>query len=142
VNIYLAGPLFTAAEIDFNAALAGMIREAGHNVFLPQESENKERRVEEIFRSDINGIDWADVVIANMDGADPDSGTAWECGYAFAKDKTLLLFRTDFRQGGDGSDAPYNLMLAESADKVLDLRNASTEDVASAIVEALAAYKP
>jgi nucleoside 2-deoxyribosyltransferase len=50
-----------------------------------------------------------------MDGADPDSGTAWECGYAFGKGKPVVCYRTDFRISGDSKDAPYNLMLSESA---------------------------
>ena len=32
-------------------------------------------------------IDWADMVVACMDGPDPDSGTAWECGYAHVEGK-------------------------------------------------------
>jgi nucleoside 2-deoxyribosyltransferase len=50
-----------------------------------------------------------------MDGPDPDSGTAWECGYAYAKDKPVVCYRTDFRITGDTEGAPYNLMLSESA---------------------------
>jgi nucleoside 2-deoxyribosyltransferase len=50
-----------------------------------------------------------------MDGADPDSGTAWECGYAYAKGKPIVCYRTDFRITGDAAGAPYNLMLSESA---------------------------
>ena len=45
----------------------------------------------------------------------PDSGTAWECGYAFAKGKPIVCYRTDFRITGDTEGAPYNLMLSESA---------------------------
>jgi nucleoside 2-deoxyribosyltransferase len=52
----------------------------------------------QIFEADVRGIDWADVVVANMDGADPDSGTCWECGYAYRK-KPIVIFRTDFRVG-------------------------------------------
>ncbi len=50
-----------------------------------------------------------------MDGADPDSGTAWECGYAFGKGNPVVCYRTDFRIARDSKDAPYNLMLSESA---------------------------
>jgi nucleoside 2-deoxyribosyltransferase len=82
----------------------------------------------QIFAQDVEGIDWADVVVANMDGPDPDSGTSWECGYAYRK-KPVILFRTDFRAGyklgGDRlqieekNGAPYNLMLTEAASKRL-----------------------
>ena len=58
--------------------------------------------------------------MANMDGPDPDSGTCWECGYAYRK-KPILVYRTDFRSSGDTDTTAYNLMLTESADLVLDL---------------------
>ena len=64
---------------------------------------------------DVAALDWADMVVACMDGPDPDSGTAWECGYAYAKGKPIVCFRTDFRISGDTKGAPYNLMLTESA---------------------------
>jgi nucleoside 2-deoxyribosyltransferase len=50
-----------------------------------------------------------------MDGPDPDSGTAFECGYAYAKGKPIVCYRTDFRVSVDTEGAPYNLMLSESA---------------------------
>jgi nucleoside 2-deoxyribosyltransferase len=40
VRIYFAGPLFSAAERDWNATLAAALRGAGHEVFLPQEQES------------------------------------------------------------------------------------------------------
>ena len=39
MRIYFAGPLFSAAERDWNATLAAELRGAGHEVFLPQEQE-------------------------------------------------------------------------------------------------------
>lgn len=138
LKIYLAGPLFTAAEIEFNLRLAILLRGAGHEVFLPQESEVQHGSAAAIFKSDVAGIDWAEIVVANMDGADPDSGTCWECGYAYGKGMPIVLFRTDFRKAGEGDDAPYNLMLTESAVKVLNLPRASTEAAAKALVAALA----
>src|SRR6266481_4197573 len=125
MRIYLAGPLFSAAERDFNARLAELLRETKHEVWLPQESEQASMSPKQIFDEDVRGIDWAEVVVANMDGADPDSGTCWECGYAYRK-KRIVVFRTDFRVGYEIRDdlhsakerdkAPYNLMLTESAD--------------------------
>ena len=37
MRIYFAGPLFSAAERDWNATLAAALRGAGHEVFLPQD---------------------------------------------------------------------------------------------------------
>jgi nucleoside 2-deoxyribosyltransferase len=136
MKIYLAGPLFTTAEREFNAALARALRACGHEVFVPQESEQGRMTAREIFLSDVRGIDWAEAVVANMDGPDPDSGTSWECGYAYGK-KPVIVFRTDFRVGAEHDGAPYNLMLTESADRRLDLAFTDAASVATRIDEAL-----
>ena len=118
-KLYLAGPLFTLGEQSFNADLARFLKKQGFKVWLPQEHEPRRKKGEgkakAIFRMDVEAIDWADAVIASMDGPDPDSGTAWECGYAFGKGKPVVCYRTDFRISGDTKGAPYNLMLSESA---------------------------
>jgi nucleoside 2-deoxyribosyltransferase len=114
-KIYLAGPLFTIAERDFNAALARFLEGHGFDVWLPQEHEPRRKTAKAIFQLDVEAIDWADLIVACMDGPDPDSGTSWECGYAFAKGKPIVCYRTDFRVSGDVEDTPYNLMLSECA---------------------------
>jgi nucleoside 2-deoxyribosyltransferase len=86
-----------------------------------------------------------------MDGADPDSGTCWECGYAYKK-KWIVLFRTDFRVGyeirddlkgaKDRDQAPYNLMLTESAHVRLDLPFKTVEELAASIDRALNSLPP
>jgi len=114
-KIYLAGPLFSLAEQGFNAELARFLESEGFEVWLPQEHEPRDKTARAIFEMDVAAIDWADMVVACMDGPDPDSGTAWECGYAFAKGKPIVCYRTDFRITGDTEGAPYNLMLSESA---------------------------
>jgi hypothetical protein len=75
------------------------LRAAGHEVFLPQDQEHG-KDAAGIFKTDVGGIDWADALVAIMDGSDPDSGTAWECGYAYGK-KPVVVVRTDFRGAGD-----------------------------------------
>ena len=146
MKIYLAGPLFTVAERDFNARLAALLRKAGHEVFVPQEMEQRSKTAKQVFEGDVAGVDWSDVVLANMDGPDPDSGTCWECGYAFAKQKTIVLFRTDFRSAEEPGMAPFNLMLSASAARCLDLAftdkaklaPADLESVSAGIIRALA----
>jgi nucleoside 2-deoxyribosyltransferase len=138
MRIYLAGPLFTTAEQDFNARLAARLRQLGHEVWLPQEHEQRDKSPREIFAKDVEGIDWAEVVVANMDGPDPDSGTCWECGYAYGK-KAIVLFRTDFRAIGEMGKTSYNLMLTESATTQLDLPFSDIDTIARRIDRALAA---
>ena len=57
MKIYLAGPLFTTAEREFNVRLATLLREADHLVWLPQENEDRELSAREIFEKDVEGID-------------------------------------------------------------------------------------
>ena len=134
MRVYFAGPLFTGAERAWNAAVAAELRAAGHEVFLPQEQEPG-RTAPLIFTTDVRGIDWADCLVAIMDGLDPDSGTSWEVGYAFRR-KPIVLVRTDIRTLA-GSYSHYNAMLAESATIRIHLPEASTIEVAEAIILAL-----
>lgn len=117
MRLYFAAPLFNTAERDFNKMVATHLREMGHEVFLPQETEQRDTTSREIFLGDVRGVDWADVVVANMDGADPDSGTCWECGYAYNK-KPVILYRTDIREEREPF-GPYNLMMHQAATRVL-----------------------
>lgn len=135
MRLYFAGPLFSAAERGWNLELATILRAAGHEVFLPQEQEPG-KPASRIFATDVGGIDWAEALVAIMDGPDPDAGTAWECGYAFGK-KPIVLVRTDMRVQA-ANDAPYNAMLTGSADICLDLPLASMAEVKRAVLDALA----
>ena len=136
MKIYLAGPLFNAAEREFNKRLADLLRKEGHEVWLPQEYEQREQAASVVFSKDVEGIDWAEVVVANMDGPDPDSGTCWECGYAYRK-KPVIVFRTDFRAGDEPGKAPYNLMLTESATDSVHHALASTTTIAQELSRTL-----
>src|ERR1700730_13593354 len=135
MRIYLAGPLFTTAERDFNAALAAGLRALGHEVWVPQESEQQQTTAKAIFDSDVRGIDWCEVVVACMDGADPDSGTCWEVGSVWRR-KTPVLYRTDIRSESLPL-APYNLMLHQAADRILDCRWVSVGKIAEEIHAAI-----
>jgi nucleoside 2-deoxyribosyltransferase len=140
MKIYFAAPLFTSAGLAWNEKLATLLESLGHQVFLPQRKEVRAGDVRGIFETDRKGIDWAEVVVAIMDGPDPDSGTAWECGYAYGK-KPILLIRTDFRSAGRPGFAPYNAMLTESADMHIELPFATAEQSAEAIHSALSSLK-
>jgi len=111
VKIYQAGPLFTQAEQQFNRTLAEALRRAGHEVFLPQEHEQQPvpGYPAKIFASDLRGLDEAGAVVAVLDGSDVDSGTAWECGYAYARAKPIFGLRTDSRIYG--TEERINLMV-------------------------------
>ena len=64
-----------------------------------------------IGRNNARGIEDADCVVAVLDGSDVDSGTSAEIGYACAKAKTILGYRSDFRQSGDNEGSLVNLQV-------------------------------
>jgi nucleoside 2-deoxyribosyltransferase len=138
MKLYLAGPLFTRPERDWIEALATRLEGAGHDVYVPHLNPAEVRTASAIFRKDLAGVDWADGVVAIMDGPDPDSGTCWECGYAFGRAKPVVLFRGDFRGTGDSQDMPYNAMLVGAANAHIELPLATVDEAADAIIAALA----
>jgi nucleoside 2-deoxyribosyltransferase len=113
LTIYLAGPLFTKYEWDWNEQLAHELEKLGYKTFLHQRDCTGTMN-QQIFVDCIAGVETCDVVLANVDGTDADSGTAFEVGYAHAKNKVVILYRTDFRKRADDGDV--NLMLARSCD--------------------------
>jgi len=117
-RVYLAAPLFSEAERNFNASVARLLEANLFDVHLPQASGDDSgvrdaREQERLFDSNKTALDQSDIIVAIIDGADADSGTAWEMGYAFAAGKTVIALRTDFRRVGDHEQV--NLMLEQSA---------------------------
>jgi nucleoside 2-deoxyribosyltransferase len=135
MKIYFAGPLFTTAERDFNAAVVVLLRAKGHEVFLPQETEQRDATSGSIFTGDVDGVKWCEVIVANMDGADPDSGTCFEVGESW-RTKLSVLYRTDIREEGPPF-GPYNLMLHQAANTVVNCKWFTVPEVAAAIDKAL-----
>ncbi|VVB95845.1 Nucleoside 2-deoxyribosyltransferase [uncultured archaeon] len=115
-TVYLAAPLFSEAECDFNRKLGDLIIDEGFLVFLPQEDSNnihdKKNRQVIIFNKNLAALDSSDIIVAVIDGADVDSGTAWEIGYAYSKGKPVLGLKTDFRTLG--IEGTVNLMIERS----------------------------
>ena len=117
-RIYLAAPLFSEAERTYNSSLSDLLREHLFEVYLPQETGDDtgtrtQAEQARIFSKNKEALDNADIVVAVIDGADADSGTAWEMGYAHARQKPVIAIRTDFRR--TGTHEQVNLMLEESS---------------------------
>ena len=117
-HVYLAAPLFSEAERAYNLSIAGHLRNNFFDVYLPQEAgddspaRNKEEQVR-IFSENLKALENAEIIVAIIDGADADSGTAWEMGYAYAHNKPVIAVRTDFRKAG--MHEQVNLMLEQSS---------------------------
>jgi len=140
--IYFAGPLFSLAEKEFNRKLAGLISSGvgGARIILPQdETESLMAGADScarIFDFCVRSIDEADVIIAILDGPDVDSGTSFEIGYAFSRNKPIIGIRTDPRQL---EDQGVNLMISRSMNSMvwLDSNHLTIEVLADKIVHLL-----
>lgn len=136
MNIYLAGPLFSEGQRSWQmrikqgiqnwAALQGV----GLDVIYPYElvAAAAEQQEAELTGRDIfvlceRALREADVLVATLDGAQVDDGTAWEVGYFYALSKgaseRILGIRTDFRSAGDVRGTRVNAMLDASCGRIV-----------------------
>jgi nucleoside 2-deoxyribosyltransferase len=133
--VYFAGPLFTQGEWQWNVRLKDELEKLGLEVILPQNEAYPMLRKEQpfdaraLFLANTSGIERADLVLAILDQADPDSGTCWECGYAYKLGCPVLGLRTDIRTTGDAPGASVNLMLPQSCREFLEVPLDKREDV-------------
>jgi len=113
MKIFLAAPLFSESERDFNSKVAKRLRDKGFEVWLAQESpfihEGTFKEKEKIYEEDISALKKCDIVVAVLDGVEVDSGVAFEMGYATALEKPLIGLKTDHRAFSRVEDV--NLML-------------------------------
>jgi len=106
MRVYLAAPLFSDEEREYNKRIADSIRSADFTVILPQEFDGNE---ESIYKQCLDTISHGtDVIVSLLNGADAESGTSFECGYGRAMGKTIIGIRTDMR--GNHVDG-LNIML-------------------------------
>jgi nucleoside 2-deoxyribosyltransferase len=101
VKVFLAAPLFNEAEREFNSKIAKKLRENRFEVWLAQEAHFIEQGTYEekkmIYEDDILALKTSDAVVAVLDGAEVDTGVAYEMGYAKALGKPILGLKTDYR---------------------------------------------
>jgi nucleoside 2-deoxyribosyltransferase len=119
-------------------------------VVLPQDFRlegryNDPKTYADIFKQCLAEIDSADAVVAVLDGADADSGTAFEVGYAFSRRVPIVGVRTDYRAG---QDRGANVMCSRACARfVFDMSfredaEALAADVARKLRQELAARRP
>jgi nucleoside 2-deoxyribosyltransferase len=125
-HIYLAAPLFTRGEQEFNLKLYHYLKDNGYEVFLPQK-ECEKKQGENIYKTCLIGLQSAAIIVAILDGADADSGTSWECGYAVSQSIPVIAVRTDFRLSGDTKG--FNAMLYYSSTKIVDTNDLFLEEI-------------
>ena len=82
LRLYVAGPLFSEAERSWLDTLAARLRSEGFECFVPHEHfpELADVTVENVYRIDTEGLRSANALVAWLDGAMVDDGTACEIG--------------------------------------------------------------
>jgi nucleoside 2-deoxyribosyltransferase len=123
LRVYLSAPLFTHVQRHWNRRLATGLQEriAGAEVILPQDykfgqSYNNPKDFKRIFKACVEGVRQADVMVAVLDGADVDSGTAMEMGIAYERGIPIVGLRTDYRES---QDRGVNLAIAGACTELL-----------------------
>jgi nucleoside 2-deoxyribosyltransferase len=130
MKLYIAGPdVFRPDALHWADTVRALCHERGHEALIPLDGDTA--TAEGIFRNNLALLQRADTVLANLNpfrGAEPDSGTCVEIGYALALGKPVIGYAaalTALRQrvgGGKAVDAdgysvenfglPFNLMLS------------------------------
>jgi len=132
MQIYLASPLgFSPENNPYLDKVKQQILSQGHTIFCPWEQTQLSDELQRIPQLDryqervgsykafaaqigtINedGIRESDALLAVLDGAEVDSGTASELGFASALGKVCYGLRTDIRDSGDFAGIPVNLQV-------------------------------
>lgn len=116
-TVYCAGPLFNPSERDEMTAIADVLVENGHSVYLPHRDGMEFRLVREIliergwapdvagqflheaiFALDVYQLAFAcDSMVWNMNGRVPDEGAVSEAAIAWTLGLPLIAFHTDVR---------------------------------------------
>lgn len=130
-KIYFGGPLFSEMEQMYNRYVVGMIREKYDDkvdVYLPQENEAINDKSGfanslDIASGDNAYLEESDLMIAVLDGVNPDSGLSAELGYFYSFDRPILGLYTDSRQGTYGNQQKIDALdeVAESQFSYINL---------------------
>ncbi len=124
MKLYLAGPdVFRPDAAQWAASVRVQCSAAGHEALVPLESEPATATA--IYRNNLRLIAEADCVVANLNpfrGAEPDSGTCVEIGYALALGKRVIGYAADLRPLRD------RLALADARGACCDAAGWKVED--------------
>jgi len=98
LKIYIAGPdVFEKDSIEIGKRLVDLCTQYGFEGLYPLDnvvdfSQKKKKIALDIYEANALMIKESDIVIANLNsfrGKEADSGTVWECGYAFGLEKKV-----------------------------------------------------
>ncbi|MDE1865766.1 MAG: nucleoside 2-deoxyribosyltransferase [Candidatus Micrarchaeota archaeon] len=131
INVYLASPLGFTAEgrlyirtelvpklesmpnVKVLDPWAGLLRMSDPEIMRIPKTMSRQLALK-IGGENFKMIERSDVVLACLNGPDPDSGTCIEIGYAYGRQKHIIGYRTDYRLTGESHKIRVNLQV-ESA---------------------------
>jgi nucleoside 2-deoxyribosyltransferase len=150
MKIYIAGPdVFEKDSIEIGKKLVNICKKYGYEGFYPLDNvvdftQSKHKIAKDIYEANVAMIKSADIVIANLSsfrGKESDSGTVWECGFAYALGKKVYAYldrsgdyvdQFERKRGDDGMlyddknriiedfEHPVNLMIACSCEDIIE----------------------
>jgi nucleoside 2-deoxyribosyltransferase len=107
-DVYWANSMFSISDMEFNQKYAKVLRDAGINVYLPQEDAvyiGKSPTETDIFKGDVAAVKQCKIFVACIDQETIDCGVACQIGIANVLDKYIIGFYSDSRK-----DRPNNKM--------------------------------
>ena len=125
MRIYLASPFFQQKELEKVKETEIILTRRGIDFFSPRLHEVRDQEAgspawaEEVFRMDRDAIQECDRVLVLYHGGYGDTGTAWECGYAYAIGKPVVVVLL-------GDDA--NLMITGGSSSQISFAELETYD--------------
>lgn len=124
MKIYLASPFFNEAELEVYRRVITILRAEGYEVYVPQEHTieggwdmSNADWANRVYVDDIKAIEQCECVMILNFGMYSDSGTAWEAGYALAKDKWTVQVLCG------NENTTYSLMMLNGCDKIVHLKS-------------------
>jgi nucleoside 2-deoxyribosyltransferase len=107
-RLYIAAPLFSDAELEFNRCLREALG-AAFDVYLPQEGGGlfdelvrsgapPRDAARQIFERDLEALRASDALLIVLDGRSVDEGAAFELGVAYTLGKPCYGLQTDARR--------------------------------------------
>jgi len=100
-KVYMAGPLFNEGDRYTNQCNSDALRARGYTTFLPQEvvinNDSTELVKGACLYMDLKAIRLCEIMLANCNGIEIDSGTAAEIGMGYTMGKRVLAYKSDVR---------------------------------------------
>lgn len=99
MKVYIAGKIWTDSEREQLETIDSLCKSLGFTTFLPHRDvgfADSIKDAKKIFHGDIEvGFQDCKLVIASLDGLHVGAGTAWELGYAYARNIPAIGLKTD-----------------------------------------------